>query len=290
MADDGLPTSHLRTGRLAELAMSASRIEARGSDAAVAAGRHPVERHRALREIIEREARVSVDDLVAALGVSTATVRRDLARLEREGVIVRSHGGAVRKDRGYEVPIGDRSLTRAAEKRRIAAYAAGLVGDREVVGVTGGTTTMEVARALAGRSELTVVTNALNVGAELALRRNIRLVLTGGVARTASFELSGPIAERTIRDFNLDVAFVGVDGVDVSAGFTTHNDLEAVTNAALVQQATRVVVVADSSKLGQVKFVRICGIDDVDLLVTDDGAGEEQVAAFEAVGLEVVLV
>ncbi len=265
------------------------RIEERATGAPGSA-RRPADRLRAVKEIVEREARVTVDDLVAALQVSTATVRRDLARLEREGAIVRSHGGAVRKDRGYEVPIGDRSLTRAEEKRRIAAYSSSLVADGEVVGITGGTTTMEVARALAGRSELTVVTNALNVGAELALRRNIRLVLTGGVARSASFELSGPIAERTIRDYNLDVAFVGVDGVDAVAGFTTHNDLEALTNAALVRQATRVVVVADSSKLGQVKFVRICGIDAADLLVTDDGASQAQVAALEAAGLAVVLV
>ncbi len=244
----------------------------------------------AAREILERGGRASVEELVAALGVSAATVRRDLARLEREGHVVRSHGGAVLLERGFEIPISYRALSQAAEKRRIAHRAAALVSDGSVVGITGGTTTMEVARAIANTTDLTVVTNALDIGAEMAARRNVRLVLTGGTARTASFELSGPIAERTIHDYNLDLVFVGVDGVDAMAGFTTHNDLEARTNAALVQRASKVVVVADSTKLGQVKFARICDLQDADLLISDEGAPEEQVGLLRSAGLDVVLV
>ncbi len=254
-----------------------------------ATGRRGWGRLAVIQEILERETKVTVEELALKLDVSTATVRRDLARLERERVVIRSHGGAVWVDRGLEVPIDNRVFSQAAEKKRIAGRAAALVGQRAVVGITGGTTTMEVARAIAEREELTVVTNALNIGAELAPRQNVRLVLTGGIARTASFELSGPIAERTIRDYNLDFAFVGVDGVDVGAGCTTHNDLEATTNAALVERATRVVVVADSTKIGQVKFARICSIQDVDRLITDTGATEDQVLALQAAGLEVEL-
>jgi DeoR family transcriptional regulator of aga operon len=134
---------------------------------------------------------------------------------------------------------------------------------------------------------MTVVTNALNIGAELALRPNIRLVMTGGIARSASFELSGPVAERTIQEYNIDVAFVGVDGFDPVAGCTTHNDSEALTNAMLVRRGARVIVVADSTKLGKVKFAQICTTDAVDLLVTDTATSEEQVAAFERAGVEV---
>lgn len=202
---------------------------------------------------------------------------------------MRSHGGAIRVDRGYELPIRYRTTSRVAEKKRIAALAASIVDEGAVVGVTGGTTTMEVARALAARQQLTVVTNALNIGAELALRPNIRLVMTGGIARSASFELSGPVAERTIHEYNIDVAFVGVDGVDPVAGCTTHNDSEALTNAALVEQAARVIVVADGTKLGQVKFARICEISSVDQLITDSGVTEDQVSAFEKADVEVRL-
>jgi DeoR family transcriptional regulator, aga operon transcriptional repressor len=247
------------------------------------------DRLRRILQLVNTDTTASVEDLARELSVSSATVRRDLAQLDSQGQVVRSHGGAMRLDRGYEMPIRYRETKRAAEKRRIGALAASLVEDGAVIGVTGGTTTMEVARALSSRHGLTVVTNALNIGAELALRPNIRLVVTGGIARPASFELSGPVAERTIGEFNIDIAFVGVDGVSVRAGCTTHNDGEALTNAALVRSAARVVVVADSTKLGQVKFARICDLDAVDLVITDAGAERDEADAISRAGVEVSL-
>ncbi len=251
--------------------------------------RHRVERLRAILNLIDTESTTAVDELASALSVSSATVRRDLAQLAGQGLVLRSHGGAVRVDRGYELPIRYRETSQAGEKRRIGQAAAELVGEGAVVGVNGGTTTMEVSRALATRRNLTVVTNALNIGAELALRPNIRLVVTGGIARTASFELSGPAAERAIQDYNIDVAFIGVDGVDPVSGCTAHNDSEALSNAALVRRAAKVIVVADHTKLGQVKFARICEIAAVNILITDSGASGDRVAEFEAVGVDVRL-
>ncbi|MGD0440382.1 MAG: DeoR/GlpR family DNA-binding transcription regulator [Acidimicrobiales bacterium] len=253
---------------------------------------HPRVRDSRLRSIIaviDDNGAVGVEDLAELLGVSTATIRRDLARLADQGVITRSHGGAMRADAGLEVPISYRRGTAVAEKRRIAAAAATLIGEGAIVGITGGTTTIEVARALAPVRRLTVVTNALNVGMQLARYRNIRLVLTGGVCRTASFELSGPIAESTLSGYNLDVAFVGVDGIDVDAGCTTHDDAEARANAALVQRSRRTVIVADSSKIGRVTFASICPLDLVDQLITDNEADPQAVSRLETAGLRVVL-
>jgi DeoR family transcriptional regulator of aga operon len=195
----------------------------------------------------------------------------------------------MRSDIGLEVPISYRRGTAVAQKRRIAAVATASIEERAIVGITGGTTTMEVARALTSVRRLTVVTNALNVGIELARYRNIRLVLTGGVCRTASFELSGPIAEDTLAGYHLDVAFVGVDGIDVDAGCTTHDDGEARANAALVKRAQRTVVVADSSKIGRVAFASICPLDLVSQLITDNEADPLAVSLLEAAGLRVVL-
>jgi DeoR family transcriptional regulator, aga operon transcriptional repressor len=248
--------------------------------------RHRVERLRAILSLIDTDSASAVEDLADALSVSSSTVRRDLAQLANQGLVLRSHGGAVRVERGYELPIRYRETSQAAEKRRIGQAAAKMVDDDAVVGLTGGTTTMEISRALAARRRLTVVTNALNIGAELALRPNIRLVLTGGIARSASFELSGPAAERAIQDYNIDIAFIGVDGVDPVAGCTAHNDSEAGTNAALVRRAARVIVVADHTKLGQVKFAKICDLAAVDLLLTDAGASDEIVSAFRSAGVE----
>jgi DeoR family transcriptional regulator of aga operon len=245
-------------------------------------------RLRSIIEVIEVNGAVGVEDLAELLGVSTATIRRDLAGLADQGVITRSHGGAMRADAGFEVPISYRRGA-VAQKRRIAAAAASLIGEGAIVGITGGTTTMEVARALTPVRKLTVVTNALNVGMQLARHQNIRLVLTGGVCRTASFELSGPIAESTLSGYNLDVAFVGVDGIDIDAGCTTHDDAEARANAALVRIAGRTVIVADSSKIGRVTFASICPLGLVDQLITDEEADPQAVSRFEAAGVRVVL-
>jgi DeoR family transcriptional regulator of aga operon len=246
-------------------------------------------RLRSIIEVIDDNGAVGVENLAELLGVSTATIRRDLARLADQGVITRSHGGAMRADVGLEVPISYRRGTAVAQKRRIAAAAATLIGEGAIVGITGGTTTIAVARALASVRKLTVVTNALNVGMELARHQNIRLVLTGGVCRTASFELSGPIAENTIAGYHLDVAFVGVDGIDVDAGCTTHDDAEARANAALVKRARHTVIVADSSKIGRIAFASICPLDIVERLITDNEADPQALSPLTAAGLRVVL-
>jgi DeoR family transcriptional regulator of aga operon len=260
-----------------------------GSGARKLRQRIPVSRLRSIVDLIDDNGAVGVEELAGLLGVSPATIRRDLARLADQGAITRSHGGAIRADAGLEVPISYRRGTAVAQKRRIAAAAAALINEGAIVGITGGTTTMEVARALATVRKLTVVTNALNVGMELARHQNIRLVLTGGVCRTASFELSGPIAENTLASYNLDVAFVGVNGIDVEAGCTTHDDAEARANAALVRRARQTVVVADSTKIGLVTFANICPLELVDQLITDNGADPQAVSRLEAAGLQVVL-
>jgi DeoR family transcriptional regulator of aga operon len=241
-------------------------------------------------EILAAKGTMDVAATARELGVSTTTVRRDLRLLEEQRLLNRTHGGAVAHGVLYELPLRYRSGRHQEVKRRIGAAAAKRVGDREVVGLTGGTTTTEVARALVDRRQLTVVTNALNIGAELAVRPNLKLVMTGGVARSESYELVGPLAESALATLNLDLVLVGVDGITVDEGFTTHHEVEAHTNHALIDRARRVVVVADSSKLGQVAFARICGVDDVDELITDSDAAPEEVEAVRAAGLEVTLV
>jgi DeoR family transcriptional regulator of aga operon len=156
---------------------------------------------------------VGVAELSKEFRVSPATIRRDLVMLEGQRLLVRTHGGAVAHAVSYELPLRYKGVRHAEEKRRIAREAASLVEARMAVGLTGGTTTTEVARALADCQGLTVVTNALNIAAELAVRPNLKLVVTGGVARSNSYELSGPLTEASLASLNLDIMFVGVDGI-----------------------------------------------------------------------------
>jgi DeoR family transcriptional regulator of aga operon len=157
----------------------------------------------------------------------------------------------------------------------------------------------EVARALAVRpdlnasgegAQLTVVTNALNIASELAIRPNIKLVVTGGVARPETYELVGPIADGVVGDLNLDTVFIGSDGISATAGLTTHHEVEAHTDRAIMDRAATVVVVADSSKLGRTAFVQICPIEKVHELVTDDEGDRGELAAIGERGVGVTVV
>ena len=234
---------------------------------------------------------VGVTGLAGELGVSEASVRRDLHLLETQKLLTRTHGGAVASGVLYELPMRYRGGQRYDAKRAIALRTVSLVpAEVASVGLNGGSTTTEVGRALASRSGLRVVTNALNIASELAVRANIELVVCGGSARSESYELVGPLAELTLSNINLDVAIIGVDGVSAAAGFTTHHEVEAHTNRALLRAAERVIVVADSSKIGKRGFARIAEIAAASDIVTDSQARAADVAELERLGPSVHLV
>lgn len=228
---------------------------------------------------------VGVGVLAEELGVSEASVRRDLHLLEDQKLLTRTHGGAVASGVLYELPMRYRGGQNYDAKRAIAARAAELVpADATSVGLNGGSTTTEVARALASRRGLRVVTNALNIASELAVRANLELVVCGGSARSESYELVGPLAEATLSNVNLDIAIIGVDGVSPSAGFTTHHEVEAHTNRALLRAAEQVIVVADSTKIGKRGFARIAEIAAASDIVTNDGTDAKHITELERLG------
>jgi DeoR/GlpR family transcriptional regulator of sugar metabolism len=248
-------------------------------------------RWKALLELLVERGRLDVEEAAGELGVSAATIRRDFDRLAEQQMLVRTRGGAV----SYELPLRYKTARRASEKQRIAKAVADLVAPGEAVGLTGGTTTTEVARALAVRGDLasgspalTVVTNALNIANELAVRPQFKIVLTGGVARAQSYELVGPLADAVLGQITVDMAVLGVVAFDPTHGAAAHDEAEAAINRLLCERAERVVVAADSSKLGQRAFARICGAEAVDTLVTDTAADAETVRRFEEAGLRVV--
>ncbi|MEV7546445.1 DeoR/GlpR family DNA-binding transcription regulator [Streptomyces sp. NPDC089915] len=251
---------------------------------------------RLLDLLVERDG-LEVEPAAEALGVSAATIRRDLDQLAEQQLLVRTRGGAVPHGVSYELPLRYRTSRRAAEKRRISEAVAALITPGEVVGLTGGTTTTEVARALAARPDLaggspalTVVTNALNIAGELVIRPQFKIVLTGGVARPQSYELTGPLAQQTLGRLTVDTAVVGVDAFDPADGAATRHEDEAAVNALLCERARRVVVAADSTKLGVRAFARICPTATVHTLVTDTALPAPLAAAFEGAGVGVVRV
>ena len=236
-------------------------------------------RHTAIVEALNANGSIGVAQIADSLGVSLPTVRRDLQLLEDQGLLHRTHGGAVVPVGLYELPLRYRKTQRREEKVRIAREAASRIPERATIGLTGGTTTTEVARALAGKAGLTIVTNAINIASELTIRPNLQLIVTGGIVRHQSYELVGPIADHVLGTLYLDIAFVGVDGISPDGGLTTFDSVEAHTGAVLIQRARRVIVVADHSKLGRIAFAKISDISPVHELITDRAANQESVEA-----------
>jgi DeoR family transcriptional regulator of aga operon len=254
-------------------------------------------RWNALLELLAASGRVSVEDAAAKLDVSQATIRRDFDQLAQQQMITRTRGGAVANGVSYDLPLRYKTAKHSAEKQRIGAAAAALVSPGMVVGLNGGTTTTEVARALAVRpdlaggadgAQLTVVTNALNIANELLVRSRMKIVVTGGVVRPQSFELVGPLGGGILREVTLDVVLLGVDALDVQLGAAAHHEGEAAMNNLMVARARRAVIIADASKLGGHAFARICPLERIDTLVTDSGAPPERLATFREAGLQVI--
>nr|WP_269329544.1 DeoR/GlpR family DNA-binding transcription regulator [Kineosporia babensis] len=243
----------------------------------------------AILDQVRTDGSVDVLELATSLGVSGATVRRDLQALAENRMLVRTRGGAMSNDIGDELPSRLKAPRFQAEKKRIGAAAAALVPDGAVVGLTGGSTALEVARALARRRGVTIVTNAIDLAEELAGNSGLRIVVIGGILRT-SRELVGPAAETMLSNYHLDIAFVGVDGLTPDEGCTTYDEMEAQTDLAFLRRARRSVVIADSSKLGKVTFARISPLAEVDDVVTDTGAEPEQLEAIEATGVQVTAI
>ncbi|MFF6996722.1 DeoR/GlpR family DNA-binding transcription regulator [Streptomyces sp. NPDC008313] len=255
------------------------------------------DRWKALLELLVERGRLDVEQAASELEVSAATIRRDLDQLAEQQMLVRTRGGAVVHGVSYELPLRYKTARHASEKQRIAKAVAALVAPGEAVGLTGGTTTTEVARALAVRGDLTdgtpaltVVTNALNIANELVVRPQFKIVLTGGVARPQSYELVGPLADGVLGQITVDMAVLGVVAFDPVHGAAAHDEAEAAINRLLCQRAGRVTVAADSSKLGRRAFARICAAGDVDTLVTDTAVDSATVRRFEEAGVSVVTV
>ncbi|RVU28583.1 DeoR/GlpR transcriptional regulator [Streptomyces antnestii] len=252
-----------------------------------------------LLDILGDEGRVEVTDAAERLGCSSATVRRDMDELARQRLLTRTRGGAVAGSVACDLPLRHRTARRADEKRRIAKAVAELVPPGSVVGINGGTTTSEVARELAVRSDpggtsggvaLTVVTNAINIAGELAIRPHVKIVVTGGVARPSSCELVGPLVTSVLQNLALDYAILGVDAVHPRLGAATHDASEARANRSLAERAVTVILVADSSKLGRRAFAQVCALNAVSVLVTDTDAPETLVGEIAALGVEVLCV
>jgi len=253
--------------------------------AAKAGGVLARQRQAIVLERVREEGAVRVSDLARLLGVSDMTVRRDLEFLQGRGLIEKVHGGAtsIPGSALFEPGFATKSALQLAEKDAIADAAIELINPGAAIGISAGTTTYAIACRLVGFVDLTVVTNSLRVADVMSDTRGSdqTVVLTGGV-RTPSDALVGPLAVSALQNIHLDLVFMGVHGMDIGAGFTSPNLLEAETNRAMVESARLLVIVADHTKWGVVGLSSFARLDQADILITDAGldpAIKEELAA-----------
>jgi DeoR/GlpR family transcriptional regulator of sugar metabolism len=232
---------------------------------------------------------VAFTDLAEELAVSEMTIRRDLDRLSQEGRARLVRGGAISTTgRSYEPPLGLRRATASAAKAAIGAAAAALVRDGDTVIVDVGSTALELAASLRGRTGLTVVTASLPVAVELGSEPGIDVVVTGGRVRRGELSLAGGMAEDAFGTVNCDLAFIGVGGLRSDPGLTDYNVDDARVKRAAIRSARRSVVLADSSKLGKVTFSTVARLTEIDTLVTDAPASDPTVADAARLGIEII--
>jgi DeoR/GlpR family transcriptional regulator of sugar metabolism len=230
----------------------------------------------------------SVEDLSRELGVGPSTIRRDLSRLARDGRLVRTYGGATLAERttGISASAAARAI---AEKQRVAVAAARLVQDGQTIAVTSGTTAVEFARQLVDRTDLTVITNSLDVAQVLLDQEGIQLAVLGGVVRPRMHSLLGHLTEQACREMRADTLFMGIGAISLELGLMNDYMPEILTDRALRTVAASVVVIADSGKFDLVAPALVFGLDQVDVIVTDSGVGPDVVADLTARGIRVIV-
>jgi DeoR family transcriptional regulator of aga operon len=249
------------------------------------------ERRQHILSLIQKNGRVLVDELSDSLSLSKITIRKDLDYLESKGLLMRTHGGALPVNQGTltDPPIQEKKNLHHGEKMRIANAAAEMVSEGQCVILDSGSTTTEIARALASFKHLTIITNALNIAAEFA-QSSVEVIQIGGTIRKNSLSAVGPLAEDVLKEMHGDIAFLGVDGCDLQMGLTTPNVLEARVNRAMVKAAEKVVAVCDSSKFNHRSLALIVPASSIHRIITDSNLPQADAAAIRDAGIDLVLV
>jgi DeoR/GlpR family transcriptional regulator of sugar metabolism len=246
-------------------------------------------RQQQIAQLVRERRRITVVELSQHFGVSEATVRRDLVLLESLGEIQRAHGGAVAVDHAASyLPVISRAVEHEEEKKRIGQAAAQLIRDGETIFLGSGTTTLEVARNLQDRSNLTVITNALNIASQLAHNQNIGLIIAGGLLRHSELSMIGHITEQALKELRADKVVMGIGAINIGGGLTNDHLPETLTDRAIIQFAPEVILVADHSKFNKTAPALVAPITAISTLVTDDKAPADTVARIRQLGIKVI--
>jgi DeoR family fructose operon transcriptional repressor len=244
------------------------------------------ERHAQILNMLQQKSKLYVADLCAHFGVSPATIRNDLRELENSRMLKRTHGGAIPLEKAAFEPTTSKRVGNGEKKHRIAAYAAELVEEGDTIALDAGTTTMELAKLLSQRRDITVVTNDVRIAAYLEGNPQLTVVLIGGILRHGLGCAVGPLATAAISQLSVDKAFLGANAFSFEKGFTTPDLQQAEVKKALIRSAAETIVLCDSSKFGKASFVKFASAGEVDRLITDSDISPNAAQSLEEMGEE----
>jgi DeoR/GlpR family transcriptional regulator of sugar metabolism len=249
------------------------------------------ERHEKIVELVNERGGIRVSELSGLLGVTEETIRRDLDRLEEDGRLRRSHGGAVsvRDQSQPEIPFSEREITHAEEKKRIAEEAVKHIRSNDRILLDASTTAWYMARILPD-VPITVLTNSVKVAVELAGKERVQVISTGGLLAYRSLSYVGPLAERSLETYHVDKAFLSCKGVHPDNGLSESNELQARVKQKMADIADEIILLADASKFGVQAFARFATLDRVRLIITDSRLPEEALAPFASRGIRIIAV
>jgi DeoR family transcriptional regulator of aga operon len=249
-----------------------------------------VARRAKILQALHDHGQVNVENMSKLLGVTNVTIRNDLAKLEKKGLLIRTRGGALKQDLvGADFAISEKRRLHLREKQAIGKLAAQLVHDGETIILDSGSTTVEIARNLENHQDLSIITNALNIAGILARYKSHKVFILGGILRRNSLSLVGSPAEQSLRNYSCDKLFLGVDGIESGYGISTPNVEEAQLNRAMIEVVNEVIIVTDSSKFLRRSFAFISGLEAIDTIVTDGGIPKDEVKHLEDLGKKILI-
>jgi DeoR family transcriptional regulator, aga operon transcriptional repressor len=251
-----------------------------------------VSRRQQIIKLVSQNGQVYVEELVRLFNVSGVTIRKDLDRLEQQNMLIRARGGAIKFEHvvGMDQRLADKNKINYAEKSKIGQSAARMVEASDTIIIDSGSTTAEMVRNLPEFEDLTIITNALNIANQLMAHPHVNTIIPGGYLRKNSQSLVGPLAEKSLRNFNVDKAFLGVDGFDTRKGIFTPNVEEARLNEIMIEVSREVILLADSSKFKKRSFAFICPINKIHKVITDDNIPPDDMKRLKDAGVQVIIV
>ena len=249
------------------------------------------DRHQYIIHKLKKEGHVSVVDLCTALNVSSVTIRKDLKLLEDKDLLFRTHGGATTSNPyTADRTVNEKEHIMSDEKFSIGKAAATLVKHNDCILIASGTTVLSLAKNIRPQGQLTVITAAMNVAMELINHHDVEVIQLGGIVRKSSSSITGIYGERMLDDFSCSKLFLGVDGIDIEFGLTTTNMMEAQLNRKMIQASQKTIVLADSTKFGKRGFGKICGLEDIEQIITDRGISDHVAETLKGMGIELTIV